>query len=126
MTHSTHHRLLVVEDDGLIRIELVDTLEEMGYAVVDAANADEALRVLEGNADISAVLTDIDMPGSMNGLGLANIVHKRWPPLKVVVISGRYSPSDGMMPPGAKFVTKPVSERTIEQALTEIGISLSH
>lgn len=126
MTHSTHHRLLVVEDDGLIRLELVDTLEEMGYAVVDAANADEALRVLEGNADISAVLTDIDMPGSMNGLGLANVVHKRWPPLKVVVISGRYSPSDGMMPPGAKFVTKPVSERTIEQALTEIGISLSH
>jgi DNA-binding NtrC family response regulator len=124
-TDITNHRLLVVEDDGLIRLELVDTLEEMGYAVIDAANADEALRVLEGNEDISAVLTDIDMPGSVNGLGLANIVYERWPPLKVVVISGRYSPSDGMMPPGAKFVTKPVSERMIEQALTEVGISLS-
>jgi len=123
MITRQHHRILVVEDDGLIRLDLIDTLEDMGFHVLDAANADEAIRVLEGNADIAAVLTDIDMPGSINGLGLANLVHERWPPLKVVVISGRYNPSEGVMPPGAKFVTKPVSERSIQHVLHEVGIS---
>ncbi len=124
MTSAFNPCLLVVEDDGLIRLDLVDTLMDMGYRVVDAANADEAIRVLEQTDGISAVLTDIDMPGSINGLGLANVIHQRWPPMKVVVISGRYNPSDGILPPGAKFLSKPVSERLISRTLEEIGVAI--
>jgi len=124
MTSAFNPCLLVVEDDGLIRLDLVDTLMDMGYRVVDAANADEAIRVLEQTDGISAVLTDIDMPGSINGLGLANVIHQRWPPMKVVVISGRYNPSDGILPPGAKFLSKPVSESLISRTLEEIGVAI--
>jgi DNA-binding NtrC family response regulator len=115
--------LLVVEDDGLIRLDLVDTLEDMGFRVLNAKNADEALEVLEATDEVVAVLTDIDMPGSINGIGLAKAVHERWPPLKVIVVSGRYDPAAGVLPPGAKFLTKPVTETVINQILREIGVA---
>lgn len=115
--------LLVVEDDGLIRLDLVDTLEDLGFRVVEASNADDALKLIETTAGIAAVLTDIDMPGSMDGVGLANLVHDRWPPLKLVVISGRYNPSVGVLPPGARFLTKPISDVMIGTTLKEIGVA---
>lgn len=115
--------LLVVEDDGLIRLDLIYTLEDLGYRTLEASSADEAIAILTSTDDISAVLTDIDMPGSMDGIGLAHAVHERWSPLKVVVISGRYTPMDGVLPPEAKFITKPISERMIARTLQDIGIS---
>lgn len=124
MGSSSGPRLLVVEDDGLIRLDLVDTLEDMGFSVVDASNADDALNLIATIADLKAVLTDIDMPGSMDGVGLANIVHNRWPPLKIIVISGRFTPSEGVLPPGAKFLTKPLSQVLIAKTLQEIGVFL--
>jgi DNA-binding NtrC family response regulator len=123
MTDAFNACLLVVEDDGLIRLDLVDTLEEMGFRVLDAANADEALKVLEATNDVVAVLTDIDMPGSIDGIGLARAVQERWPPMKVIVISGRYDPEAGVLPPGAKFITKPVTETIMRQTLRDIGIA---
>ncbi|KQW29762.1 two-component system response regulator [Rhizobium sp. Root274] len=118
----TKTRLLVVEDDGLIRLDLVDMLTDQGFDVLDAANADEALSVLEGGADVAAVLTDIDMPGSMNGLALASRVHTTWPGCRIAVISGRYHPEPELLPNGARFLTKPLSEAVILRLLRELDL----
>ncbi|MBB3946017.1 CheY-like chemotaxis protein [Rhizobium skierniewicense] len=115
-------RLLVVEDDGLIRLDLVDMVSDLGCLAYEASTADQAVTLLERQHSISAILTDIDMPGSINGLGLANVAHRRWPHIKVVVISGRYNPAEGILPPGAIFITKPVSQHSVEKALSAIGV----
>lgn len=115
-------RLLVVEDDGLIRLDLADMLSDLGCACAEAATADNAIKLLEKDTEFAAVLTDIDMPGSINGLGLANVAHRRWPDIRIIVISGRYDPAEGVLPPGAVFLTKPVSQDIIEQTLTKLGL----
>lgn len=115
-------RLLVVEDDGLIRMDLVDMLVDAGYQVLEAANADQALDVLEREPAISALLTDIDMPGSINGLRLAHRVKEQRPHCKIVVISGRYSPSQGILPDEALYLSKPISGIALETALIQMNI----
>jgi two-component system, response regulator PdtaR len=118
----TKTRLLVVEDDGLIRLDLVDMLIDRGFDVIDAANADEALFVLSTSTEVAAILTDIDMPGSMNGLDLAQRVHGQWPDCKIIVISGRYHPQADLLPPGSRFVTKPLSEATVQNLLRDMDL----
>jgi DNA-binding NtrC family response regulator len=118
-----HHPILVVEDDGLIRMDLADVLSESGFDVVEAANADQALALLESGIPVKAMLTDIDMPGSMNGLKLANLTASRWPECRIIVISGRFSPNQGSLPQGARFLSKPISERQLSVALSELGLS---
>lgn len=115
-------RLLVVEDDGLIRLDLVDTLVDAGFDVIDAANADEAMAVFQDSQDIAALLTDIDMPGSMNGLELANRVHDQAPACKIIVVSGRYRPDMNLLPSGAQFLTKPLSEAAVGRLLTDLDL----
>ncbi|NTE87165.1 response regulator [Agrobacterium rubi] len=117
-------QLLVVEDDGLIRLDLVDMVSDLGCFAYEASTADQAVKLLEDKTSITAILTDIDMPGAINGLGLANVAHRRWPHIKVVVISGRYNPAEGILPPGAIFLTKPVSQNSVEKALSDIGLFL--
>lgn len=112
--------VLVVEDDGLIRLDLVDTLSDAGYDVHEAANADQALVVLEQDGAIEMLLTDIDMPGSMNGVELAAVTAKRWPDCSIVVISGRYIPQQGILPVGARFVAKPISEQMLHAVLSQL------
>ncbi|NTJ43650.1 response regulator [Agrobacterium larrymoorei] len=115
--------LLIVEDDGLIRMDLVDMLTDAGFRVLDAGNADQALAILEREPAIAALMTDIDMPGSMNGLRLAQHTAKHWPDCKIIVISGRYSPMQGSMPEGALFLSKPISEIDLEKALNRMEIA---
>lgn len=114
--------ILVVEDDGLIRMDLVDTLSDAGFQVLEAGNADQALTVLESNS-VSALLTDIDMPGSMNGIGLAQVTAVRWPSSRIIVISGRYNPSQGSLPEGARFLSKPIADAVLCRAMAELGIT---
>jgi len=114
--------VLVVEDDGLIRMDLVDVLSDAGYDVIEAANADQALIVLERETDILALLTDIDMPGSMNGVRLAQLTAERWPDCRIVVISGRYSPEQGSLPEGARFLSKPILDSVLHRTLTELDV----
>ncbi|KQQ36343.1 MULTISPECIES: response regulator [Rhizobium/Agrobacterium group] len=118
-----HHPILVVEDDGLIRMDLADVLSDSGFDVVEAANADQALALLEAGIPVKAMLTDIDMPGSMNGIKLANLTASRWPECRIIVISGRFSPDQGSLPQGARFLSKPISERQLSVALFELGLS---
>jgi len=114
--------ILIAEDDGLIRMDLADTLSDTGFAVLEASNADQALSILESETAVTALLTDIDMPGSMNGITLATVTASRWPDCKIIVISGRYSPDQGSLPDGARFMSKPVSERQLRLCLSEMGI----
>lgn len=109
--------ILVVEDEFLIRDLLVLNLSEVGFEVIPTANADEAIDILSRRSDISHVITDIDMPGTMDGLRLAHAVRGRWPPIKIVVCSGKHRPSAGQLPTGSTFVAKPFVARNITDAI---------
>ena len=86
--------VLVVEDEMVLRMRAVDIVEDAGFTAVEAVNADEALAVLEARSDISLLFSDIQMPGSMDGLKLAHAVHERWPSIKIILVSGRVRVSD--------------------------------
>lgn len=90
--------VLVVEHDVFIRLDVIDILEDAGFDVLEAGNADEAIRVLESRSAIDAVLTDIEMPGSMDGIRLAHVVRDRWPPVHLVVASGHDSSEPASRP----------------------------
>ena len=81
--------VLVVEDEFLIRISAVEIIEDAGFDILQAADADEALEILQVRGDIRVIFTDIHMPGSMDGLRLAHAVRGRWPPIKIIATSGR-------------------------------------
>jgi CheY-like chemotaxis protein len=81
--------VLIVEDEFLLRMDTVDMIAAGGFEVVEAGNADEAIEILEARRDITVVFTDIQMPGSMDGLKLARVVRGRWPPIKIVATSGQ-------------------------------------
>ncbi|MFK0335318.1 response regulator [Rhizobium sp. NPDC090275] len=114
--------LLVVEDDGLIRMDLADTLTDLGFEVAEAGNADEALIALGKNGQFAALLTDIDMPGSMNGIALAHYVASSYSDCQIMVISGRYHPAQGSLPQGAQFLLKPISQKALLEALGVAGL----
>ena len=99
--------VLVVEDEALIRIDIVDYLEREGFEVYEAAHSAAAIKILESNPSISVIFTDIDMPGSMDGLKLAAAVRDRWPPVKIVVTSGHKTVEVTDMPDGSLFFSKP-------------------
>ena len=99
--------VLVVEDEALIRIDIVDYLEREGFEVYEAAHSAAAIKILESNPSISVIFTDIDMPGSMDGLKLAAAVRDRWPPVKIVVTSGHKTAEVTDMPDGSLFFSKP-------------------
>jgi CheY-like chemotaxis protein len=97
--------VLVVEDETLVRELVVEELEEAGYSVVVAINADQAIAILEARQDIHLVFTDIDMPGSMDGLKLAAAVRDRWPPVHIIITTGKVRPLE--IPADALFIPKP-------------------
>ena len=99
--------ILVVEDEPLIRMHAVDMIEYAGYEVIEAGNADEAIALLETNANIQVVFSDIDMPGSMDGFKLLAAVRNRWPPIKLIATSGHVKMQDGDLPKDGHFISKP-------------------
>ena len=100
--------VLVVEDEMVLRMRAVDIVEDAGFTAVEAVNADEAIAVLEARSDISLLFTDIQMPGSMDGLKLAHAVHDRWPDIKIILVSGQVTPSETERPAGSRFFGKPL------------------
>lgn len=101
--------VLVVEDEMFIRMVAVDTLEDRGYAILEAGDAREALELLEQNSNISLIFTDINMPGDIDGLDLATEVAKRWPHIEIIVTSGAVRLSDDVIPDEGVFLPKPYS-----------------
>lgn len=116
--------VLVVEDEPLLRMAAIDMVEDAGFDVVEATNADEAVRILEVRTDIRIVFTDIDMPGSINGLKLAAAVRDRWPPIDIVIVSGHVKPNSSDLPPGSVFFSKPYDEAKV--AATLKGFATAH
>ena len=109
--------VLIVEDEPLVRLCAVETVEAAGFEVIEAANADEAIRILESRRDIRVVFTYLHMPGSMDGLKLAHAVRNRWPPIKIIVTSGRERIAEQDLPAGGRFLAKPYDPAEIKDAL---------
>ncbi len=107
MTSATIN-VLVVEDEMLLRMRAVDIVEDAGFTAVEAINADEALSILETRSDIDLLFSDIQMPGSMDGLKLAHAVHERWPSIKIILVSGQVNVSDSDKPTDSLFIGKPL------------------
>jgi two-component system, response regulator PdtaR len=113
--------VLVVEDETLVRMFLSDLLDEAGFKVFEAVSADEALQVLRARPDVQVVITDIEMPGSLNGLELAQEIRDRWPGVGVVVTSGRERPGPDDLPGEAVFLTKPYLPETVITVIRQMA-----
>jgi CheY-like chemotaxis protein len=105
--------VLVVEDEMLLRMRAVDMVEDAGYTSVEAVNADEAVAILESRSDIALLFTDIQMPGSMDGLKLAHAVHERWPPIRIILVSGQLKLADVQIPADSRFFGKPLQAKDL-------------
>lgn len=112
--------VLIVEDEFLIRMDAIDMVKAAGFDVLEANNADEAIAILEDRLDVTVVFTDIQMPGSMDGLKLAAAIRGRWPPIKIVATSGMTDVTKEDLPSGSRFIPKPYSPREIGEALREL------
>jgi CheY-like chemotaxis protein len=114
-------KILVVEDEPLIRLGLASLVEDAGYEVIEAANAREAIAKLEAAPDVRLILTDVDMPGTMDGIGLAHYVRGRWPPIQLIVMSGKVGVKQSELPAGSRFFTKPTRETMLLDAVRELS-----
>ena len=112
--------VLLVEDEPLVRTLQVDILREAGFWVLEAQDADEAFEVLKRRKDVRAILTDVNMPGSLDGFEFARLVAQGWPEVGVLVISGKASPTEGDLPPGAPFVAKPVRPAALVEQIQAV------
>ena len=110
---------LIAEDDLITRMDAVDVFDDAGFDVLEASSADEALAILEARSDVLLLLTDVEMPGEIDGLELANTVHEKWPSIDIVVCSGRFKPSDGDLPKPVLFLGKPVDRVSLVEKARE-------
>ena len=115
--------VLIVEDDTLIRMDSADFLAEAGFHVLEAESADAAIAVLEGAGDVQLLFSDIDMPGSMDGLKLANIVHERWPKIRLLVTSGHHHVPNADLPDHGNFVAKPYDSRDVVRRIRALLVA---
>ncbi len=112
--------ILVVEDEMLLRMRAVDMVEDAGFTPVEAVNADDALAILESRSDIELLLTDIQMPGTMDGLKLAYAVHERWPSIKIILVSGQLKLTDNDKPADSRFFGKPLDGKQMIGEMQEM------
>jgi two-component system, response regulator PdtaR len=112
--------VLVVEDEVLERMAIADHLRQASYEVVEAGNAREALEILRHNSDVKLIVSDIGMPGSIDGLGLARLAKSEYPDIKVVLASGHLASIDWVEHDG--YFRKPYDARdVIKHIKTLIG-----
>jgi two-component system, response regulator PdtaR len=112
--------ILTVEDETLVSAYLGQVLKDAGYQVIAAANADEAIEILEARDDIRIVITDVHMPGSMDGLRLAAAVKDRWPPIKIIIASGKVALRQDEMPKDCQFLPKPYAPHAVLGAVRQL------
>ncbi|WP_114943953.1 response regulator [Microvirga calopogonii] len=116
--------VLLVEDELLVRMAAAEDLQDAGFHVLEAANADVALAVLEAcSRDVQVLFTDIDMPGSMNGLDLAESVQQRWPHISLLISSAYHKPLPEQIPDDGRFVPKPYSSEDVVRCIRELVTS---
>ena len=113
--------VLIVEDEPLLRMMAADLAEEAGFGVIEASDADEALAILEVRTDIRIVFTDVDMPGSMDGMKLAAAIRGRWPPVELIVTSGHHRVADLILPERGVFFEKPYDRRAVMDTMRRMA-----
>jgi two-component system, response regulator PdtaR len=112
--------VLVVEDHPLVRMGVLEVVLEAGFEALEASGAVEAIQMLEARSDVHLVFTDAGMPGTMDGIELAHYIRKRWPPVKLIVVSGKREIAPERLPSGTKFFLKPYRETSIVGAMVEM------
>lgn len=112
--------VLVVEDEPLLMMNAVEMIADLGFEVLEARHAEEAIAIMEKRTDVHIVFSDVHMPGSMDGLKLAHYVRDRWPPVKIITTSGKARLAVEELPHGGRFLPKPYSAADLETALREI------
>lgn len=116
MTNAERPAVLVVEDEELVRLDNCERLEQAGLAVLEAADADQALALLEGHPEIRVLVTDVKMPGWMSGIDLARQVEKRWPEISIVLTSAFYTAEEAELPENMTLLPKPFApDRLLNQ-----------
>ena len=119
---STRSAVLIVEDEPLQRMMLVDMVEEAGFYAVEALDADDAVRILESRLDIRIVFTDIDMPGGVDGLKMAATIRDRWPPIELIITSGKRKPKLESIPARSVFFAKPYLKEQVVEAMHRFDV----
>lgn len=112
--------VLVVEDSPLIRMSAIDLVLSAGYEALEAEDADQAIRILESRDDIDLVFTDVQMPGTMDGIKLCHYIRNRWPPVKLIVASGIEIIKESSLPEGSLFFPKPYADHAITDAMARM------
>ncbi|WP_249691061.1 response regulator [Stappia sp. WLB 29] len=115
--HNGKAVVLVVEDSAILRMGAVGLVLSAGYEALEAHNADEAIRILESRSDIDLVFTDVQMPGTMDGIRLSHYIRDRWPPVKLIVASGKAILEESSLPEESRFFTKPYNDHAIVDAM---------
>ncbi|MCF7701744.1 response regulator [Loktanella sp. M215] len=126
MPISTLPAVLVVEDEPLIRMDAIDIITEPGFRTYEAKSADETIALMNQHTDIGILFTDVEMPGSMDGLKLAAYIRDRWPPVVIIIASGATHIDAIDIPVGSLFFQKPYPSRMISQALQDIAAAMSN
>ena len=107
-TDHAHYPLIVlVEEETMEREAFTEYLESTGFAVLDAADTDMGLALLEENRAVRGLVTDAHVPGQIDGCELAQVACERWPHLAVVMMSGHSDATSGPVPDGGEFISKP-------------------
>lgn len=112
--------VLVVEDNAIIRMSAIELVQSAGYEVLEASDADEAIRILESRSDIDLVFTDVQMPGTMDGVKLSHYIRERWPPVKLLIASGNAILAESALPHGSRFFSKPYDDHAITDAMARL------
>ncbi|WP_455273557.1 response regulator [Rhizobium herbae] len=112
--------VLIVEDSTIIRMGAIDLALSAGYEALEACNADEAIRILESRGDVDLVFTDVQMPGTMDGIKLSHYIRDRWPPVKLIVASGAAILEESSLPVGSQFFSKPYDDDSITDAMARL------
>jgi two-component system, response regulator PdtaR len=112
--------ILVVEDNAIIRMGALDLVMAAGFEALEAGDAEQAIRILESRPDVHLVFTDVNMPGSMDGMKLAHYIAHRWPPVKLIIASGEAIIEEAQLPSGARFFHKPYDDGSIAAAMQEM------
>jgi CheY-like chemotaxis protein len=110
--------VLVVEDEGLVRLDAAETLRDAGFAVLEAANAYDALAVVIGGEKVDLLFTDINMPGPIDGLELAKRVNRLKPRIHLLLTSGKATPARGQIPDSGAFIPKPYSAEAVTRVVS--------
>jgi CheY-like chemotaxis protein len=120
LTRSQAGAVLVVDDEPLVRMYAVDVLSDAGHVVFEAGDANEALALIDAHPEIKVLFTDINMPGPLDGLDLARMVHRRSPGVHLILTSGRPRPLEGAIPDDGRFLPKPYAGETVTRLVAQL------